>query len=81
MFSLLDIGNLLIVLLACGLSLIVPPLGVALWLGANKSWSTILLLAFVLGLTTQEVLGFLCNHYLRAYSGASRHAIPFEVAT
>ena len=59
-----DIGNLLIVLLACGLSVIVPPLGVALWLGANKSLPNILLLALVLGLTTQGILGFICNHYL-----------------
>jgi len=65
MFPLVDIGNLLIVLSACGLSLIIPPLGVALWLGENKSWPTILLLALVLGLSIQGILGFVWNDFLR----------------
>jgi len=65
MSVLIDISNLLIVLLACSLSMIVPPLGVALRLSENKSWPNILLVALVLGLTTQGVLGFICNHYLR----------------
>ena len=65
MSSLIDIGNLLIVILAFGLSLIVPPLGVALWLSENKSWPTIFLLALVLGLSTQGILGFVWNDFLR----------------
>jgi hypothetical protein len=65
MFSLIDIGNLLIVLSACGLSLIVPPLVAAHWLSENKSWPAILLLALVLGLSTQGILGFVWNHFLR----------------
>jgi hypothetical protein len=65
MSSLIDIGNLLIVLSACGLSLIVPPLGAALRLSENKSWPNIVLLALVLGLSTQGVLGFVWNHFLR----------------
>ncbi len=65
MSSLIDIGNLLIVLLACGLSLIVPTLRTALWLCEEKSWPNILLLALVLGLSTQGVLGFVWNDFLR----------------
>lgn len=65
MTSLIDIGNLLIVLSACGLSLILPPLVTAHWLSENKSWPTILLLALVLGLSTQGILGFVWNHFLR----------------
>lgn len=65
MSALIDIGNLLIVILAFGLSLIVPPLGVALRLGENKSWPTICLLALVLGLSTQGILGFVWNDFLR----------------
>jgi hypothetical protein len=65
MSSLIDIGNLLIVLSACGLSLIVPPLVAAHWLSENKSWPTVLLLALVLGLSTQGILGFVWNHFLR----------------
>jgi 4-amino-4-deoxy-L-arabinose transferase-like glycosyltransferase len=65
MSSLIDIGNLLIVLSACSLSLIVPTLRTALWLSEEKSWPHILLLALVLGLTSQGILGFFWNHYLR----------------
>jgi hypothetical protein len=65
MSFLIDIGNLLIVLSACGLSLIVPPLGAALWFSEDKSWPNILLLALVLGLSTQGVFGFFGNHFLR----------------
>lgn len=65
MSSLIDIGNLLIVLLACGLSLIVPTLRTALWLCEEKSWPNIFLIALVLGLTSQGILGFFWNHYLR----------------
>lgn len=65
MSSLIDIGNLLIVLSACGLSLIVPTLRTALWLSENKSWPNIFLLALVLGLSTQGVLGFVWNDFLR----------------
>lgn len=65
-YFLFDIGNLLIVILACGLSLIVPPLRTALWLSKEKSWPDILLIALVLGLASQGVLGFIWNHFLRA---------------
>jgi membrane protein YdbS with pleckstrin-like domain len=65
MSLLIDISNFLIVLLACGLSLIVPTLIVACRICENKSWPNILLVAFVLGLSTQGILGFICNHYLR----------------
>lgn len=64
MSSLIDIGNILIVLLACGLSLIVPPLITALWLSEHNSWPKTLLFALVLGLSTQGLLGFLSNHFL-----------------
>jgi hypothetical protein len=60
-----DISNLLIVLLAFGLSLIVPTLRTALWLSKEKSWPNILLIALVIGLTSQGVLGFFWNHFLR----------------
>src|SRR4030042_946390 len=66
MISLFDITNLVIVLLACSLSLIVPTLRTALWLSEEKSWPNIFLIALVLGLTSQGILGFFWNHYLLA---------------
>ena len=65
MFFLNDIGNLLMVLSAFGLSLTVPPLIVALWICEKKCWTNIFLVAFTLGVSAQGILGFLCNHYLR----------------
>ena len=64
--TLFDIGNLLIVILAFGLSLIVPTLRAAVWLNKEKSWPNILLIALVLGMASQGVLGFIWNHFLRA---------------
>ena len=64
--SLYNIANLVIVLSACGLSLIVPTLRTALWLSEEQSWPNILLLALVLGLTSQGILGFIWNHFLLA---------------
>lgn len=73
MFFLNDIGNLLLVLSAFGLSLTVPPLIVSLWICEQKSWKNIFLVAFSLGISGQGILGFLCNHYLRI-------GIAFETA-
>ena len=73
MFFLYDIGNLLLVLSAFGLSLTVPPLMVALRICENKSWTNIFFVALSLGVSAQGILGFLCNHYLRI-------GIAFETA-
>ena len=64
MNSLFDIANLVIVLLACSLSLVVPTLRTALWLSEEKSWPNILLVAIILGLASQGFLGFAWNHFL-----------------
>lgn len=73
MFFLYDIGNLLLVLSAFGLSLTVPPLIVALRICEKKSWTNIFFVALSLGVSAQGILGFLCNHYLRI-------GIAFETA-
>ena len=73
MFFLYDIGNLLLVLSAFGLSLTVPPLIVALRICEKKSWTNIFFVALSLGASTQGIMGFLCNHYLRI-------GIAFETA-
>lgn len=53
-------------MLACGISLIVPTLRAAIWLSKEKTWPDILLIALVLGFSSQGVLGLIWNHFLRA---------------